>query len=102
MKERGRGVSDLLHHEYQRFASKSPFWSAVSIVGLYLILQVITWFGQIFWPLVIDFRDRNEIPEWKFSIYFYYMFNIPVLTITNLVFMAIYRMEHPFFEQYKV
>jgi hypothetical protein len=43
-----------------------------------------------------------QIAEWQFMFGFTLLYNFLVFCIVNLVYYVIYKLEHPFFEKYKV
>ena len=54
--------------------------------------------GQWLWPKVLVYIKENGIEEWKCSIVLSYCWNTSIFILSNLVYMAIYKAEHPFFE----
>jgi len=67
-----------------------------------IVLYFIENFGKFIWPKVLYFMQKYELAEWQFSVFFSWVYNAGVFFLSNIFFMCIYKLNHPFFEQYKV
>ena len=88
----------MIKEDIKRYQRKGLFWNVVSmLIGIALSLAIPA-LGQWLWPKIYGFIKLHEIPEWKFSLFFSWIYNALLFSGTNLVFMVIYKIEHPFFE----
>ena len=84
-----------------RFSSKGAFLVIGYITGfcyVYFVPQI----AAAVWPSILDYLDSNGIEYWKFFFFGLIAWHLFLTISINLVMWAIYHIEHPFFEQYKI
>jgi hypothetical protein len=59
-------------------------------------------FGKLVWPSVISLMTHYNIQKWHVILFFGWAYHIAFVLISNLVMWAIYHINLPFFERYKI
>lgn len=58
--------------------------------------------GKLWWPLWLDLADRYNISKVQLVVATQLIFHATWILYSNLSMYVIYKMKHPFFEQFKV
>jgi len=65
---------------------------------MFLAPLVVSWV----WPGVLRFMEEYKLEKWQLYFFGTWAWNASLVFITNLVMWAIYEIELPFFERYKI
>lgn len=94
-------LSELVRRDIQRYKFRGPHALFIATSLLIAIALTVPRFAQWIWPKTLDFMAFYELREWQFMFGFTLVWNILVFSAINLVYYVIYKLEHPFFEQFK-
>lgn len=54
------------------------------------------------WPYFLEAYQQSGLEKWQFSLFVTWFWHILLVLITNAAMWAIYHVELPFFERYKI
>ena len=95
-------IGEIVKRDYARIKSKGASGILISATICVSFLILITSISKELWPLVMDLMATKGISKWSFVLFSTYFASVFSFLFYNGGFLIIYRLQSPFFEQYKV